>query len=1304
MPHGRGRHPSRPRLDHRTRCRRRLASTSLTTNLSLRQLGTAVAMVLVAVLVIHGPVPVIAQSVDPPPSTTVSASSTTMPSTSVSSLSSISSPSPSSSPEITTTGPQIQQRQCRTSLRSSICAYARLPLPVPPPILGDADMLKAITHIDTPIPADVLHHEYDHGHGHRSGPPSSSSPSPPESTPDTFLKRRAPLGSPDDGVDRNGSPGSSPQHGNTVSPPPTTPNGTLDGSGGGGGGLFGFPNNRGWGTPGPDNRGFLVRGMFAADGTTAVNETTIDAAVSDILGRIPRALISRGVPLSGIEQSALELRYAHSLACASVAFAINNMTMVARTVTSAPSSSSTASTVIAASVVTDSDEACGRISPDTALTLCAAFAVSFHDAVLAACDMRQGPPSRFSIAQAVHDVFPNLCPPEFMLHERIVMTMSNTLTAVTTARIEHEPVPAARSMFGRSGRKLDFNNILRGLIPQIMTTGTVASSIVTTEWDGCGLYAPWYGALVSTLAPPVNSSSTTDLTPDAHDAAFAGADLAGLCRYGCPTAACAPSFPWLLLIGGILAVVVVAVACMPWSNRSDGMPLHERIVFLVMYWWLWLEARSRRRRRRRRERNNDRAEDDELAAAASTAAAAPAAAKSFRRDGSAGSRRKGERERKSSLASSTAGTSPAPRNRTRRTPPSPGHPPAGGTGDGSEPGRRKRTTSLSSSSLMAETAAARSGSSATHRRAGYASGSPAVDADIIVAPHIPYHGGSNGGESTYVASPYSGDLAASEYDGVDLGDPGSIVAWDGTGDYPEYAVSLASTDVYSSQQSTDVVVPYASHQHQSVSAAGDAETGAMHEYASLSPSAQSAWPPFPMHGDYSPILLPSPMTPSPMTPSPIAPLPGIGPDFDEYDGHGGLYPSTHHPHRHHLTVAESIPPHSAAAPPVVTPAPVELPAPTRAPMRRGSSYFLPVQQQQPPPPPTSNHGIAARRHAAQFAAGGEHSYGGSSGLSLTGETGTPVTPVLGSSDGAAIVGSGLPGLALRAVMDVFGEPRVVLHPYAAAQEDELVLDVGDLIHVTKVMDNGWAEGINLTQLSEGMFPMVCTATQSTVHLCSVLLESFSDQAIPQALAASRQAPSTPDAAIAAAGDGGEVTSASAASPADLFWDGPALTAATASAPAPTDGGGGGGDPSPPISPLPTSLYAGDQWPMRRAALDGARRQSMPPSHHQHQQLPAAAATAPVTREFVDPAQQLAMALEGWRRASGRTTLSRGNSAASDLNHMAPEGGEAGEAAVATRYEYMDRNDGIDAYRQGLPAAAAMFFPWTVAVAVAAAEE
>ncbi|KAI9141758.1 hypothetical protein BKA69DRAFT_1021429, partial [Paraphysoderma sedebokerense] len=50
----------------------------------------------------------------------------------------------------------------------------------------------------------------------------------------------------------------------------------------------------------------------------------------------------------------------------------------------------------------------------------------------------------------------------------------------------------------------------------------------------------------------------------------------------------------------------------------------------------------------------------------------------------------------------------------------------------------------------------------------------------------------------------------------------------------------------------------------------------------------------------------------------------------------------------------------------------------------------------------------------------------------------------------------------------------VTHIYRRALDDELDLDIGDMVLIVDVYDDGWAYGQNMTKSSKaGVFPLAC---------------------------------------------------------------------------------------------------------------------------------------------------------------------------------------------------------------------------------------
>lgn len=51
--------------------------------------------------------------------------------------------------------------------------------------------------------------------------------------------------------------------------------------------------------------------------------------------------------------------------------------------------------------------------------------------------------------------------------------------------------------------------------------------------------------------------------------------------------------------------------------------------------------------------------------------------------------------------------------------------------------------------------------------------------------------------------------------------------------------------------------------------------------------------------------------------------------------------------------------------------------------------------------------------------------------------------------------------------------HIVIHPYTPVIEDEIKLNIGDIIIVQDIFNDGWIRGINCTTNSEGTFPVAC---------------------------------------------------------------------------------------------------------------------------------------------------------------------------------------------------------------------------------------
>ncbi|KAL2913397.1 fus1 actin binding activity protein [Polyrhizophydium stewartii] len=61
-------------------------------------------------------------------------------------------------------------------------------------------------------------------------------------------------------------------------------------------------------------------------------------------------------------------------------------------------------------------------------------------------------------------------------------------------------------------------------------------------------------------------------------------------------------------------------------------------------------------------------------------------------------------------------------------------------------------------------------------------------------------------------------------------------------------------------------------------------------------------------------------------------------------------------------------------------------------------------------------------------------------------------------------------------LDITFYATQVIQPYRARQPDELDLDIGDIIHVVRVFEDGWGKGRNATSGNAGIFPVVCLAS------------------------------------------------------------------------------------------------------------------------------------------------------------------------------------------------------------------------------------
>eukprot|EP00834_Sanchytrium_tribonematis_P005827 NODE_381_length_8377_cov_0.385238.p4 type:complete len:308 gc:universal NODE_381_length_8377_cov_0.385238:5586-6509(+) len=57
-----------------------------------------------------------------------------------------------------------------------------------------------------------------------------------------------------------------------------------------------------------------------------------------------------------------------------------------------------------------------------------------------------------------------------------------------------------------------------------------------------------------------------------------------------------------------------------------------------------------------------------------------------------------------------------------------------------------------------------------------------------------------------------------------------------------------------------------------------------------------------------------------------------------------------------------------------------------------------------------------------------------------------------------------------------GKNVLVVHPYNATLDDELTLNVGDMIAITKEYQDGWALGYNHSSKMEGVFPAACVGS------------------------------------------------------------------------------------------------------------------------------------------------------------------------------------------------------------------------------------
>jgi len=51
--------------------------------------------------------------------------------------------------------------------------------------------------------------------------------------------------------------------------------------------------------------------------------------------------------------------------------------------------------------------------------------------------------------------------------------------------------------------------------------------------------------------------------------------------------------------------------------------------------------------------------------------------------------------------------------------------------------------------------------------------------------------------------------------------------------------------------------------------------------------------------------------------------------------------------------------------------------------------------------------------------------------------------------------------------------HIVIHPYNPMIEDEIKLNVGDIILIQDIFNDGWVHGINCTTNTEGTFPVAC---------------------------------------------------------------------------------------------------------------------------------------------------------------------------------------------------------------------------------------
>ena len=51
--------------------------------------------------------------------------------------------------------------------------------------------------------------------------------------------------------------------------------------------------------------------------------------------------------------------------------------------------------------------------------------------------------------------------------------------------------------------------------------------------------------------------------------------------------------------------------------------------------------------------------------------------------------------------------------------------------------------------------------------------------------------------------------------------------------------------------------------------------------------------------------------------------------------------------------------------------------------------------------------------------------------------------------------------------------HIVIHPYNPIIEDEIKLNIGDIILIQDIFNDGWVHGINCTTNTEGTFPVAC---------------------------------------------------------------------------------------------------------------------------------------------------------------------------------------------------------------------------------------